>query len=82
VRALNPHIGTHLELPGGERLGVRAAEAAPAGPAEGAIEAGGGEIVLGTADGALRVLRLQPAGGREMAAADYLRGRALPDRVA
>ncbi len=82
VRALTPHIGTHLELPGGERLGVRAAEAAPAGPAAGAIEAGGGEIVLGTADGALRVLRLQPAGGREMAAGDYLRGRSLPDRVA
>jgi methionyl-tRNA formyltransferase len=82
VRALNPHVGTHLELPSGERLGVRAAEAAADGPEAGAIEAGGGRLLLGTADGALRLLRVQPPGGREMAAADYLRGRTPPDRVA
>ena len=81
VRALNPHIGTHLELPGGERLGVRAAEAAIAGPAPGALETAGGEFVLGTADGALRLLRVKPAGGREMDAADYLRGHTPTDHV-
>ena len=36
VRALNPHIGTHLELEGGERLGVRAGAArSTAGPRQG-----------------------------------------------
>src|SRR3954464_15998416 len=29
VRALNPHIGTWIELPDGERLGVRRAQVAP-----------------------------------------------------
>ena len=81
VRALNPHIGTHLELPGGERLGVRAAEVAAAGPEAGVIEAEGGQILLGTVDGALRLLRVQAAGGRAMAAADYLRGHTPPDHV-
>ena len=81
IRALNPHIGTHLELPGGERLGVRAAEVTAPGLEAGTIEARGGQILLGTADGALRLLRVQPPGGREMAAADYLRGHTPPDHV-
>ena len=28
VRALSPHVGTYVELPDGERLGVRTARAA------------------------------------------------------
>lgn len=78
VRALNPHVGTHLELDGGDRLGVRAAEATAEGPSQGAVEARGDELVLGTSDGALRLLLVQPAGGRAMLAGDYLRGHPPP----
>ena len=78
VRALNPHVGTYLELEGGERLVVRSARRGPDGPERGAIEAGDGELVLGTADGSLRLLVVQPTGGRSMPAADFLRGHAAP----
>ena len=37
-----------------------------------------GRLLLGCSPGALAVGELQPAGGRWMAAADYLRGRGLP----
>jgi methionyl-tRNA formyltransferase len=81
VRALNPHVGTWVELPGGERLGVRRARLA--GPADDAARPGPGELapaagrlLLGCSDGALELLAVQPAGGRAMDAADYLRGHA------
>jgi methionyl-tRNA formyltransferase len=54
VRALTPHIGARIALPGGAFLGVRSARA-------------GG-------DGRLELLEVQPAGGRPMAYADYVRG--------
>ena len=53
VRALTPHIGARIELPGGQFLGVRAARATDSG---------------------LELLEVQPAGGRPMAYADYVRG--------
>jgi methionyl-tRNA formyltransferase len=56
VRALHPHIGARIELPGGTFLGVRAARA--------------------TGDAQLELLEVQPAGGRPMTYADYLRGHA------
>jgi methionyl-tRNA formyltransferase len=70
VRALTPHIGAYLELAGGERLGVRKARV---------IEPGDDEqpLVIPTADGALALEVVQPAGGRPMSAADYLRGHDL-----
>jgi methionyl-tRNA formyltransferase len=64
VRALNPHIGAHLELEGGERLGVRAARAVDDGPSAGTIEARGQELVVGASDGALRLDVVQPPGGK------------------
>ena len=70
VRALTPHIGTYLELEGGERLGVRRATAVDAGA--------DGELLVPTADGALRLDIVQPAGGKPMAADAYLRGRPAP----
>jgi methionyl-tRNA formyltransferase len=54
VRALTPHIGARIELPGGQFLGVRAARAAD--------------------DGRLELREVQPAGGRPMTYADYVRG--------
>lgn len=78
VRGLNPHVGTYLELEGGERLGVARAAAAPDAPAQGELKPEGDALVLGTTDGALRIAAVKPAGKREMAAADYLRGNPSP----
>ena len=87
VRALTPHIGAYIELEGGERLGVRKSLPAaaadesgpPATPDPGAFAAVGGRLLFGCADGALELLEVQPAGGKAMDAASYLRGRGLPD---
>jgi len=78
VRALHPHIGAYLGLAGGERLGVSAASAEPGSLATGAFESDAGALRLGCADGALRIERVQPAGGREMDAGAYLRGHPVP----
>jgi methionyl-tRNA formyltransferase len=75
VRALTPHIGARVQLPGGELLGVRRAALAPGGPASGELRPDGERLLLGTADGALELLEVQPPGGRAMDAAAYLRGR-------
>jgi methionyl-tRNA formyltransferase len=78
VRALNPHVGTWIELPGGDRLGVRRATAAGSGgdaPPEGTLAAIDGRLLYGTADEALELLEVQPAGGRPMEAAAWLRGQ-------
>ena len=77
VRALAPHIGAYVELGEGERLGVRRATIA-AGVSDvepGALEARGSTLLYGAAQGALELLEVQPAGGRAMPAADWLRGR-------
>ena len=79
VRALNPHIGTYLELDGGVRLGVARVEVAEdAGPPPGELVAEAGGLVLGCDSGALRIVSVRPPGRREMPAADYLRGHPAP----
>jgi methionyl-tRNA formyltransferase len=75
VRALTPHIGAHVVLGDGERLGVREARVLSAGPPAGELELNGRRPVLGCADGALELLTVQPAGRRAMSGEDYLRGR-------
>ncbi len=78
VRALSPHIGAALELPGGDRLGVWAAHArsAAAGdPAPGVLDLASSAPVLGcSGSGALVLDEVQPAGGRRMEAAAWARG--------
>ena len=76
VRALTPHIGCHVLLDDGSRLGVRAARvAAGAAPPAGTVSFGGPVPVLGCADGSsLELIAVQPPGGRPMSGADYLRG--------
>jgi methionyl-tRNA formyltransferase len=77
VRALNPHVGTYVELSADQRLGVRRAapsEAPP--PPRGELAAIEGRLLLGCADAALELLEVQPPGGRPMDAAAYLRGHA------
>ena len=81
VRALNPQIGTYLELEDGGRLGVREAKPLAAGPPEGAIESEGGRLVLGCGSGALSLTRVQPPGKRPMSAEDFLRGHPTPARA-
>ncbi|HEY0279496.1 MAG TPA: methionyl-tRNA formyltransferase, partial [Solirubrobacterales bacterium] len=55
-----------------------AVEAAPSDLAAGQAEAVNGALFVGTGDGELRLDVVQPAGGKAMAAADYLRGRPVP----
>jgi methionyl-tRNA formyltransferase len=75
VRALTPHVGAYLELPDGERLGVRRAAVAPAGGlAPGELAVSDGRLLYGCAEGGLELLEVQPPGGRAMDAAAYLRG--------
>ena len=81
VRALTPHIGAHLELEDGSRLGVRGAEAVSPGPAAGELEARDAKLLLGTPEGALRLDLVQPPGKRPMRAADFLRGHSVPERA-
>jgi methionyl-tRNA formyltransferase len=72
VRALSPHIGARAELCDGAFLGVlRAALRAP--DEAGELRADGQRLLLG----GLELLEVQPAGGRPMDAAAYLRGRTL-----
>jgi methionyl-tRNA formyltransferase len=77
VRALNPHVGTWIDLPGDERLTVRRAVA---GRGEndpvpvGGLAAPDGRLLYGVSDGAVELLEVQPPGGRSMPAADWLRG--------
>ena len=78
VRALTPHVGAYLELEGGGRLGISEARPARGELPPGALEASKGELRLGCGSGVLVLLVVQPAGGRPMAAEEYLRGHAVP----
>jgi methionyl-tRNA formyltransferase len=73
IRALTPHIGAFVDGP--ERLGVRRAAVADEDVPPGEITVRDGRLLYGTADGALDLLEVVPAGSRPMDAAAYLRGR-------
>jgi methionyl-tRNA formyltransferase len=79
VRALTPHIGAAVTLGDETRLGVRAAHARPAetgDPSPGEVSFDGVAPVLGCAAQTVLVLdEVQPAGGKVMKGAAYLRGR-------
>lgn len=74
VRAFNPRPGAWLGLDG-ERLKVWAASAAGADVPRGSIVAVDGTPVLGVADGAVALDRVQAAGKKAAGGADWLRGR-------
>jgi len=78
VRALTPHIGAYLELEGGERLGVRSARAVEADVPVRQVKAEWGRLLVGCGWGTLGLEVVQPAGGKPMPVADYLRGRPAP----
>ncbi len=79
VRALTPHIGARLELPGGSGyLGVWGTQLAAGSAREpGTLGNEGERLLLSTADGTLELTLVQPPGKRPMPAADYLRGHSL-----
>ena len=79
VRALRPHIGARLVLPSGEAIGVRESRVSPIELERGALKEVDGEVVLGCSEGSLAISRVVPSGGREMASADWLRGRPALD---
>ena len=74
VRALNPHVGTWIDLHGGDRLVVRRARVADESAAPAELVALNGRLLWGCAGGAIELLVVQPPGGRAMDAADFLRG--------
>jgi methionyl-tRNA formyltransferase len=77
VRALRPHIGAYVDLPGDEPLGVvSAAIAAEAGLEAGELRERDGRLLYGVSGGALELLEVHPAGKRPMDAAAWLRGHA------
>jgi methionyl-tRNA formyltransferase len=73
VRALRPHIGSHLPC----GLRVLEARVADRPTPPGALQASEGRLYYGTTPGTLELLRVQPAGKRAMDAASYLRGHAV-----
>jgi len=76
VRAYQPWPGSFVEADG-RRLLVWSAEIAPerVGDTPGRLEPDEDGLALTTAGGRLRLLEVQPAGGRRMPARDLLRGR-------
>ena len=82
VRALTPGIGAYVELEGAERLAVEEATVVDAPLAAGELGVDDGRLLVGCAEHALELLRVRPAGGRSMAAADYLRGHRPAPRLA
>ena len=78
VRAFNPAPGAE-GIVGDETVKVWECEPVPGKPAEpgSILEAAGDRLVVACAAGALRLKTLQRAGGRRMAAADFLRGSRL-----
>src|SRR5262249_6724044 len=59
VRALNPHVGTWIELADGERLGVRRARVADESATPAQLVAEDGHLLWGAAGGALELLEVQ-----------------------
>jgi methionyl-tRNA formyltransferase len=83
VRALRPHIGARLPLPGGGFLGVVAARipsppTPTLQPAGGRVRTDGDRLLLDCRGGALELTEVQPPGGRAMRTEDWLRGRPDP----
>ena len=75
VRALTPHIGAHVALADGSRLGVREARAlTEPGPPNGSLSLTGARPILGCREGSLELIVVVPPGRRPMAAEDFLRG--------
>lgn len=78
IKALTPHIGAMFELANGDPLRVEAAEVSDAPVDPGIAIARDGELLIGASEGAVRLLRVKPAGGKAMDVESYLRGNPVP----
>jgi methionyl-tRNA formyltransferase len=80
VRALSPHIGAWLNVDGA-RLGIwrtRMVGGTSVDAVPGAIWHDAQQLIIGTLDGAVEVLEVQPSGKRRMNVGDWLRGLREP----
>jgi methionyl-tRNA formyltransferase len=77
VRAFDPKPGAWTDLDGIRVKLWRARPAAGPGPQPGLAAAVGGSLLLGTADGAVELVEVQPAGRGRMRGMDWMRGRRL-----
>jgi methionyl-tRNA formyltransferase len=75
VRAFHPRPGAWGVVEGDRLKLWAAAPAAGSGPDPGAAEVVGGEVRLGTRDGSVALLRVQPSGKAPMDAAAWMAGR-------
>jgi methionyl-tRNA formyltransferase len=75
VRALHPHIGAWMELPGVGRLGVVEARArSDANPPGELVDGRDGNPAVGCAEGTLELMVVKPPGRREMTGGEWRRG--------
>ena len=79
IRALAPRPGAVLAL-GNTRLGVLGARSHDRDVPAGEISVIDGRVLVGTGEGALELLIVQPPGKQPMAAAAWIRGARLPTR--
>jgi methionyl-tRNA formyltransferase len=78
ARAFNPWPTLQARLPDGKGLKILAARAEPGEARPGAVSrAEGGDFLVGTGEGLLRLVQVQAEGKRAMSAADFLRGAHL-----
>jgi len=77
VRAFDPKPGAWTELDGVRIKLWRARPAAGPGPEPGVAALVEGVVLLGTADGPVELIEVQPEGRNRMAAGDWMRGRRL-----
>lgn len=78
VRGLTPAPGAYLPLQDGRRLKVLKVQARQeCGPAGAILGIEGAALLLGTGEGALALLEVQPEGKRRMTGAEFARGRRL-----
>jgi methionyl-tRNA formyltransferase len=78
IRGLSPTPGAYLMMPDGKRLRILRAETRPASAPPGVILGiEDSAVVLGTGEGAVAVLEVQPEGKRRMTGADFARGQRL-----
>jgi methionyl-tRNA formyltransferase len=78
IRALTPQIGAMFETEDGDPLRVEQALVVESALAPGVAAAEDGRLLVGTAQGALELLRVKPAGGKAMDAESFLRGNDVP----
>jgi methionyl-tRNA formyltransferase len=77
VRAMHPEPVAWIELPSGKLQVLRASLAGPANQPGRVERVAGDALVIGTAEGALALELVKPAGKREMTGAAFANGRRL-----